>query len=103
MATDGHFKLIYYPCGNVSQLFDIVQDPGEHHDLIGHADYAQVQAQLTAYLISHLHDGDLEWLKNGQLCGFEAGKYAVAPDYSLYNHRGYHWPTPGGYVNTGKN
>ncbi|MBQ9196961.1 MAG: sulfatase-like hydrolase/transferase [Clostridia bacterium] len=102
MATDGRYKLIYYPCGNVRQLFDIKNDPGEHHDLSGKAEYADVQRKLTDYMVAHLHGADLEWLKDGQLCGFDAGTFSRAPDYELYNQRGLHWPTPSGYANCGK-
>ena len=102
MATDGRYKLIYYPCGNVSQLFDIVNDPKEHHNLAGKAEYGDIQRKLTDYLAAHLHDGDLAWLKDGKLCGFEAGEFSRAPDYELYNQRGLHWPAPSGYANCGK-
>ncbi|MBQ8081160.1 MAG: sulfatase-like hydrolase/transferase [Clostridia bacterium] len=102
MATDGRHKLIYYPCGNVLQLFDIQNDPKEKHDLSRLPEYAGVRERLTGYLVEHLHGDDLNWLKDGRLIGFEAGPYAPAPDYGLYNQRGLHWPTPGGYANCGK-
>ena len=33
MVTDGRHKLIWYPDGNVVQLFDLDADPTERHDL----------------------------------------------------------------------
>ncbi|MBI83582.1 MAG: hypothetical protein CMJ81_10325 [Planctomycetaceae bacterium] len=33
MFHDGRYKLIYYPVGNVRQLFDIAEDPREQRDL----------------------------------------------------------------------
>ncbi len=102
MARDERYKLIYYPCGNVFQLFDLQTDPGEHHNRIADETLAAVREKLTAYLIENLHGQDLTWLQDGKLMGFSAGDFSRAPDYELYNQRGLHWPAPGGYQNTGK-
>jgi arylsulfatase A-like enzyme len=40
MIHDGRYKLIYYPCGNLTQLFDIDSDPREEHDLAANAEYS---------------------------------------------------------------
>ena len=50
MATDGRYKLIYYPYGNVKQLFDLENDPEEHHDLGNKVEYKAIQEKLEAYL-----------------------------------------------------
>lgn len=102
MATDGQHKLIYYPCGNVFQLFDIRNDPGEHRNLYGRPELKETQDRLTGCLIAHLHGGDLKWLTDGGLTGFEAGTFSPAPDYSLFNQRGLHWPPSGGYSSLGR-
>ena len=102
MATDGCFKLIYYPCGNVFQLFDLKTDPKENYNLFGKEEYSGIQKKLMAYMINHLHGGDLTWLKDGELCGVDAGEFQEAPDYELYNQRGLHWPAPVGYANAGR-
>lgn len=102
MATDGRYKLIYYPCGNVFQLFDLLQDPEERHNLFGKPELADYQNQLMDYLTSSLHGEDLNWLREGYLIGFHAGEYASSPDYSLFNQRGLHWPPPSGYTSLGK-
>ena len=102
MATDGQYKLIYYPCGNVLQMFDLLHDPEEHYNLFGRPELEEVQRLLTDYLISCLHGEDLNWLKDGCLIGFDAGEYAPSPDYSLFNQRGLHWPPPSGYTSLGK-
>lgn len=102
MATDGRHKLIYYPCGNVLQLFDLKSDPKENHNLIEREAYAQIREKLKKYLIGHLHGCDLAWLKDGELCGVPEGTFERAPDYELYNQRGLHWPAPNGYANAGK-
>lgn len=102
MATDGRLKLLYYPCGNVLQLFDLARDREEMHNVYAaRAGEADVKA-LLAHLCGHLHGGDLAWLRGGALCGFEAPAYRRSADYALYNQRGLHWPAPGGYSNEGK-
>ena len=102
MAADGRYKLIYYPCGNTFQLFDLETDAKEKKNLFGLPACRGVQEKLTAFLIRHLHGDDLLWLKEGKLCGFDAGEYRPAPDWGLYNQRGLHWPPPNGYQNAGK-
>lgn len=103
MIRKGRYKLIYYPWGNLSQLFDLEADPGETHDCAGEPACADALAELQALLTANLHGGDLAWLKDGRLVGFEVPDYREKPDYGLYNQRGYHWPTPTGYSNKGKN
>ncbi|MDF2636442.1 MAG: arylsulfatase [Pelosinus sp.] len=95
MATDGAFKLIYYPYGNVVQLFNIEKDPDELVNLAHKPEYEKIQQGLTDYLIANLHDGDEKWVVNGQLVGVvdqNQGKRKI--DYGLYNQRGLHWPPP---------
>ena len=101
MATDGRFKLIYYPYGNVKQLFDISADPGEHHDLSGMEEYAGIEEKLEKYLISNLHGkDDLEWVKDGKLSGYPADGRKLPFSYDLVNQRGLHWPLPSEYKKT---
>ena len=97
------YKLIYYPCGNVFHLFDLSKDPQETHNLVNEINYADILTQMKQYLIENLHGNDLEWIQNGELKGFTPGTYHSKADYGLYNQRGYHWPTPTGYNNQGKN
>lgn len=103
MIRKGTYKLIYYPCGNVFQLFDLEKDPTESHDLSAEPALAQVRAELEQLLIGQLYGNDLAWVRDGRLVGFEAPAYKEKADYGLYNQRGYHWPTPTGYSNKGKN
>lgn len=102
MAADGRYKLIYYPCGNVFQLFDLKKDPKENRNLHLQEGYGEIEEKLKAYLTGHLHGTDLDWIKDGELKGTAAPEYRPAPDYELYNQRGLHWPAPGGYANAGK-
>ncbi|MDD3253231.1 MAG: sulfatase-like hydrolase/transferase [Lachnospiraceae bacterium] len=98
-----NYKLIYYPCGNVLQLFDLEKDPKETHNFAADAGYEAILKKMVQQMISCLHDGDLEWIRDGKLIGFDGGDYVEKADYGMYNQRGYHWPTPGGYSNQGKN
>lgn len=102
MVTDGRLKLIYYPCGNVFQLFDTQADPQERHNLYGLPGREADIRRLCDYLTSHLHGSDLSWMENGVLKGTPAPEFRPAPDYALFNQRGLHWPPPSGYSNAGK-
>jgi len=103
MSCDGRYKLIYYPFGNIRQLFDLKEDPKELHDLYGENAVREPQEKLESYLISQMYGGDLEWIQDGALVGTEAVQKEKKTDYGLYNQRGYHWPAPAGYENLGKN
>ena len=102
MVTNGKFKLIYYPCGNVFQLFDNQADPQVRCNLYGLPGYESSAQCLYDYLIEHLHGNDLTWLKDGVLEGTPTPSFKRAPDYALFNQRGLHWPPPSGYSNAGK-
>lgn len=104
MVRYDNYKLIYYPCGNVFQFFDLEKDPKELHNAHGEEIYAEVEEKMASYLIENLYGEDLTWLKDGKLVGFEAPEFKSSPQYSLYNQRGYHWPAPKeGYSTIGKN
>lgn len=103
MIRDKNYKLIYYPCGNVFQLFDMENDRKEMHNLITEPALQETIASMKALLITHLYDTDLEWIQDGKLVGFDAGEFKPSTDYNLYNQRGYHWPAPSEYHNIGAN
>lgn len=69
MIRDDRYKLIYYAAGNVTQLFDMHEDPRECRDLSGDPDHAKVKQRLTAALIEHLWGEDRAWVKDGRLVG----------------------------------
>ena len=52
MAHDGRHKLIWYPAGNVVQLFDLQADPRECRDLSEAAQYALIRQRLEQALVS---------------------------------------------------
>lgn len=103
MIRWNQYKLIYYPCGNVKQLFDLKLDPKETHNYAFESGYAEILGKMEAMLVENLYGNDQKWVNDGKLVGFEPGTYQAKADYGLYNQRGYHWPTPGGYSNQGKN
>lgn len=94
MAHDGRYKLIYYPVGNYTQLFDMEKDPDEKINLADHIDYSEIQEKLTKFLIKNLYKGDEKWAENNELVGLENNTFKRMPDFNLNNQRGGHWPPP---------
>lgn len=94
MIHDGRHKLIYYPVGNVRQLFDMAEDPCEMHDLAADPSRAEVLQKLTGHLIAELHDGDQAWAESGQLIGLPARPTTPGANRALSGQRGWHWPPP---------
>lgn len=93
MIHDGRYKMIYYPYGNVTQLFDLLNDPMEKHNLV--TEKPDKVNQLTQLLIEELYGEDLLWLKEGKLKGIPVrDENRGKTDYGLVNQRGYHWPAP---------
>jgi arylsulfatase len=94
MMTDGRHKLIYYPAGNVTQLFDLDVDPDELTDVSEEPAYQEVRGRLSEALIANLHGGDLEWVADGKLRGTSAPEYVYHPVPGLFGQRGTHWAPP---------
>lgn len=94
MATDGRYKLIYYPSGNHVQLFDLAEDPGEHRNLADVPAYSSILRQLTDFLIANLHGGDEVFVSDGRLAGQAATQPGKRQDIQLGGQRGYRWPPP---------
>ena len=103
MIRDDRYKLIYYPCGNVFQLFDMENDRKEEHDLSSDPSLSSVMERMKRLLADSIYGDDLGWLDNGTFKGFDPPVTSSSPDFGLYNQRGYHWPPPTGYSNKGKN
>jgi len=94
MIHDGRYKLIYYPCGNVFQMFDLEDDPKELKNIANTLEEKSKRDELERRLIEHLYGSDLEWLDGGKLIGFPAPDYQRTANYNFHNQRGYHWPPP---------
>ena len=89
MIRSGNHKLIWYPCGNRLQLFDLNADPQEMRDLASEPDSAPILKQLTALLISELYGDDLDWVQNGKLIGTPAPDFEPQPNRGLNGQRGW--------------
>lgn len=96
MIHDGRHKLIWYPAGNVVQLFDLEADPGERTDLADVAEMSPLRARLEAALAAQCHGKDVEdgWVRDGRLVGHDPGPYRPKPDRSFSAQRGMHYPQP---------
>ena len=88
MVRRGTLKLIYYPVGNHTQLFDIENDPRESHDLSGDPDYAAELASLKELLKENIWGSDLDWVKGGELVGLPDRTFEPGPIQNLLNQRG---------------
>ena len=89
MLRDERYKLIYFPVGNRTQLFDLQDDPDEVHDLAGDPAYTHIVEGLRAKMIPHLYGSDLEWVEDGQLIGFPDKTYVPGPNRGLTGQRGW--------------
>lgn len=94
MIRKGDWKLIYYPVGNMVQLFNLQDDPQEEHDRSADVDCAAVREALEQLLIEELYGGDEEWARDGKLTGLPDKEFSPSPDFSFNGQRGGHWPPP---------
>jgi arylsulfatase A-like enzyme len=92
MIRSHSYKLIYYPVGNVVQLFDVENDPQELYDLLHSAAHQDIIAELKSKLIQELYGGDEEWVKDGELVGLPDQEFQPGPNRGLSGQRGSHWP-----------
>ena len=93
MIRKGDHKLIYYPAGNVRQLFN-VEEEGEDFDLAGDPEHESVLEDLTEILIAQLYGGDEKWVRGGKLAGLPGRGFKPGPNRGLSSQRGHHWPPP---------
>ncbi len=100
MVRDERYKLIYYPCGNVVQLFDLQQDPQERDDCSSSPAEATILARLTGQLIQRMTDVERQlWVgADGALAGLPAADIPPDEARDLHLQRGTHWPPPTGQV-----
>ena len=89
MVRDSRFKLIYYAAGNLSQLFDLEEDPREMRDLGDSPEHADVRKRLTGLLVDSLYGEDLDWVEDGQLVGMPPKEPPQTAKRTLGNQRGY--------------
>ncbi|MEO1089755.1 MAG: sulfatase-like hydrolase/transferase [Pseudomonadota bacterium] len=96
MIHDGRHKLIWYPAGNLLQLFDVEADPAEGDDLATHPDHVVTRERLTEALAGELwgHDRAAGWVRDGRLVGFAPPSPLPHTDLGLKGQRGLHYPEP---------
>ena len=92
MVLQGALKLIYYPVGNVSQLFDLESDPRETHDLSSSPEHADQLQSLKSLLLDNLLGTDLEWVQDGELIGLPDIEFQPGPIHHLGGQRGIRFP-----------
>lgn len=92
MIMDERHKLIYYPCGNRTQLFDLVDDPDELTDVSSDPAHRPALTELTTALIDELYGDDLAWIDaSGALVGLPSRTHEAQPDRGLSGQRGWHF------------
>ena len=91
MLRQGRYKLIYYPIGNRTQLFDLHDDPEELVDLSESADHTPERERLTHAMMEEFHGSDLDLVKDGVLVGAADLEYESKPNRGLSTQRGGHW------------
>ena len=99
MVRDGRHKLIYYPTGTRTQLFDLEDDPEELVDLCRSDERSSdenrsARERLEGILMSELYGSDLEFVQDGRLVGTADLAYEPPPNRGLTTQRGGHWPPP---------
>ncbi|MEP3277624.1 MAG: sulfatase-like hydrolase/transferase [Stappiaceae bacterium] len=94
MIRDQRYKLIWYPCGNRFQLFDLETDPHEMIELSGQPGHADTLARLQKLLVAELYGSDEKWLAGDQLKGEPARRFHPGPNRGLSLTRGHQWPVP---------
>jgi len=65
--TDGKYKYIYHFYTGSEQFFDLVNDPGELHDLaVGSANQKRLQ-MWRGRMVTHLSERGVEFVRDGKL------------------------------------
>ncbi|HMO25291.1 MAG TPA: sulfatase-like hydrolase/transferase, partial [Tepidisphaeraceae bacterium] len=65
--TDGRWKYIWWTRDGQEQLFDLTNDPGELHDLVGNPRESERLALWRARLLEHIRDAPEGFVHNGRL------------------------------------
>lgn len=94
MIVDEGWKLIYYPYGNVFQLFDMEKDREERVDLSDSPAHRDKLEELKKLLEQQLYGEDRVWIQNGEFAGVCPPEYKEKADYGFSNQRGLHFPAP---------
>ncbi len=87
MIRKGDYKLIWYPVGNIFQLFNLRKDPDEMND-ISKTDTENLE-DIKKILADELYGSDMKWLKDGLLIGEPDKKYIPGTSRNLAGQRGW--------------
>lgn len=90
MVHDGRYKLVYYPMGNVTQLFDVPADPLDEHDLSAEPEHADTVRRLQRVLVDRAYGNDDEWIRDGVPVGLPVARGRHHVDRGLSQQRGLH-------------
>ena len=89
MIRSGNFKLIYYPVGNIFQLFNLKEDPNELKDVSNFNKFFEIKKSLIQKLVNSLYGSDLDWVSDGNLVGLTDIKWdGDLPERDLGGQRG---------------
>ena len=94
MVHDGRYKLIYYPVGNLRQLFDVAEDPRELTDLADDPAHKSRRDHMTDVMAAEMYGTDQRWLTGGNVVGEPDRPFHAGANRSLYAQRGNQWPLP---------
>ena len=94
MIRDQRYKLIWYPCGNHFQLFDLEADPNELTDLGGVPAHAETLVRLKETLRSEMYGSDAKWLAGEDIVGEVGRRFYPGTNRGLSLTRGNQWPVP---------
>ena len=89
MVRADRYKLIWYPCGNRVQLFDVDSDPEEMQDLAGDPHHADTREWLEDLMVQNLYGDDLVWVSGGKLTGTPDLPLEIPPNRALSGQRGW--------------
>jgi len=95
MIRDCRHKLIYYPAGNLIQLFDMEHDRRELHDLGADPAHEQTVDHLSHLLVRAMPQDERDaWTRAGKLHGWpDAAPNPPKPDNWFSGQRGVQWPS----------
>lgn len=65
--TDQRYKYVWFSGTGGEQLFDLVSDPGEEHDLVGRAEHAAELTRLRGVLVERLRGREEGFVETDQL------------------------------------
>jgi len=88
MIRRGRYKLLYYPAGNVTQLFDIESDPRERTNLVSDPAFRGEVEALTALLVENAYGNDVEWIREGRPVGLPTPPFVGGDIRGLSGQRG---------------